>query len=61
MSTYRVIQVESGHWALEWWVDGVRQGLVWGWFDDEGDALLARCDLVAMEFREASGRMSHPG
>jgi hypothetical protein len=57
MSTYRAIRVESGHWVLEWWVRGVRQGLVWGWFETEADALLARCDLVTMEYREAPRKM----
>lgn len=52
MNTYRAIRVESGHWAIEWWVKGVRKSLVWGWFATEGEALFAACDLATMEFQE---------
>ena len=60
MNTYRVIRVESGHWAVEWRVSGVRQGLVWGYFDNEGDARLTACNLAVMEYREAR-RVSSQG
>jgi hypothetical protein len=59
MNTYRPVRVESGHWAVEWRVDGVRQGLVWGWFATEGEAIFTAYDLALIEHQEAdrSGRL----
>jgi hypothetical protein len=51
MSTYHAIQLSSGHWVLEYWRHGVRQGLVGGWFDTETEALSTAFDLAEMEYR----------
>jgi hypothetical protein len=53
MNAYRVIEVPPELWAVEWSVDGVRQGLVWGWFSDEIAAMGCAVDLSFMELREA--------
>jgi hypothetical protein len=54
MNSYRVVKIPPELWAVEWSVNDVRKGLVWGWFTDETDAIGCAVDLSFMELREAA-------
>ena len=54
VNTYCAVLTEAGHWAVEWYVDDVRQGLVWGWHATQLAAMTMVLDLARMEYLEAS-------
>ena len=53
MNTYRVATVAPTQWAVEWFADGIPQGLVFGRFDSRAEALFSAFSLTRMEWHEA--------
>lgn len=53
MTTYQAVQTKPGEWAVEWYADHVRQGLVWENSRlTEGDAVVAVLNLTFIEYLE---------
>ncbi len=51
MITYQAIQTSANTWGVEWYVDGKRQGFVWGsWNATEGEALAAVVAFIQLDF-----------
>ncbi len=52
MNTYRAVQIEDGHWVVEWLIDGVVVSTVFGAFPEKAEALFSAYELARMEFLE---------
>ena len=53
VNTYRAISTEAGRWGVQWLVDGVPKGVVWGSsHPTEQDAECAVFDFSLMEYLE---------
>jgi hypothetical protein len=52
LNTYRAVQIEDGHWEVEWLVNGVVVSTVFGAFREKAEALFSAYELARMEFRE---------
>jgi hypothetical protein len=55
VNTYRAVPLASGRWAIAWSTKGQNQGLLFGTFETEVEALFRVYEFARIELLEAGG------